>query len=146
MADYLIQDTTLDAIADAINAKTGGTAAMTPAEMVTEIGSIQTGTAPFVFTVTAEAALYTVRDAVLSATGYTDIIVENQANASAPATGFYFYGGIWSPHFPGRQIDTTSIKANGASNISLGSWATSAKFPAGTVLNVWPMPEFGGAE
>ena len=40
MAEYLIQDTTLDAIADAINAKTGGTSAMTPAEMVTEIGSI----------------------------------------------------------------------------------------------------------
>lgn len=37
MADYLIQDTTLDAIADAINAKTGGSAAMTPAQMVTEI-------------------------------------------------------------------------------------------------------------
>lgn len=43
MAEYLIQDTTLDAIADAINAKTGGTSAMTPAEMVTEIGSISGG-------------------------------------------------------------------------------------------------------
>ena len=36
MADYLIQDTTLDAIADAINAKT-------PAEMVTAIESISGG-------------------------------------------------------------------------------------------------------
>lgn len=43
MAEYLIQSETLDAIADAINAKTGGSSAMTPAEMVTEIGSIQTG-------------------------------------------------------------------------------------------------------
>jgi hypothetical protein len=43
MAEYLIQDTTLDAIADAINAKTGKSAAMTPAEMVTEIESIETG-------------------------------------------------------------------------------------------------------
>lgn len=43
MAEYLIQDTTLDAIADAINAKTGGSSAMTPAEMVTEIGSISGG-------------------------------------------------------------------------------------------------------
>jgi len=43
MADYLIQDTTLDAIADAINAKTGGSSAMTPAEMVTAIGSISGG-------------------------------------------------------------------------------------------------------
>lgn len=43
MADYLIQDTTLDAIADAINAKTGGSSAMTPAQMVTAIGNIPSG-------------------------------------------------------------------------------------------------------
>ncbi len=43
MAEYLIQDTTLDAIADAINAKTGGSSAMTPAEMATEIAAIPTG-------------------------------------------------------------------------------------------------------
>ena len=43
MADYLIQDTTLDDIADAINAKTGGSSAMTPAQMVTAIGSISSG-------------------------------------------------------------------------------------------------------
>ena len=43
MAEYLIQDTTLDAIADAINAKTGGSSAMTPAEMATAIGSISGG-------------------------------------------------------------------------------------------------------
>ena len=43
MADYLIQDTTLDAIADAINAKTGGSSAMTPAEMVTAIAAISGG-------------------------------------------------------------------------------------------------------
>ena len=46
MAEYLIQDTTLDAIADAINAKTGGSSAMTPAEMVTAIGSISGGSLP----------------------------------------------------------------------------------------------------
>jgi len=44
MAEYLIQSETLDAIADAINAKTGKSASMTPAEMVTEIESIETGT------------------------------------------------------------------------------------------------------
>ena len=43
MAEYLIQDSTLDAIADAINAKTGGSSAMTPAEMVTAIGNISGG-------------------------------------------------------------------------------------------------------
>ena len=43
MAEYLIQDATLDAIADAINAKTGGSSAMTPAQMVTAIGTISGG-------------------------------------------------------------------------------------------------------
>lgn len=43
MADYLIQDSTLTDIADAIRAKTGGSSAMTPAEMVTAIGSIPSG-------------------------------------------------------------------------------------------------------
>lgn len=43
MAEYLIQSRTLDDIADAIRAKTGSPAAMTPAEMVTEIGNIPSG-------------------------------------------------------------------------------------------------------
>lgn len=43
MAEYLINDSTLDAIADAINAKTGGSSAMTPAQMVTAIGTIGGG-------------------------------------------------------------------------------------------------------
>ena len=43
MAEYLIQSETLDDIADAINAKTGGSSAMTPAEMVTAIGNIPSG-------------------------------------------------------------------------------------------------------
>lgn len=43
MADYLIQDSTLSGIADAIRAKTGKSAAMTPVQMPSEIDSIQTG-------------------------------------------------------------------------------------------------------
>lgn len=43
MAEYLIQDTTLDAIADAINSKTGGSSAMTPVEMADAIAAIPSG-------------------------------------------------------------------------------------------------------
>lgn len=43
MAEYLIQGETLDDIADAINAKTGGSSAMTPAEMATAIAAIPSG-------------------------------------------------------------------------------------------------------
>ena len=43
MAYYLIQDTTLAGIAEAIRAKTGKTDLIPPLNMPTEIGSIQTG-------------------------------------------------------------------------------------------------------
>lgn len=43
MAWYRIAENVLDAIANAINAKTGHTAPMTPVEMVSEIQSIPTG-------------------------------------------------------------------------------------------------------
>lgn len=40
MAEYLIQDTTLTAIADAIREKTGSTGALTPSGMITEINKL----------------------------------------------------------------------------------------------------------
>lgn len=43
MSTYFVQGSTMDAIADAINAKTGGSSAMTPAQMVTAIGTISGG-------------------------------------------------------------------------------------------------------
>jgi len=46
MAEYIIQDTSLKNIADAIRAKTGDTDQMTPAQMATEIGNIETGITP----------------------------------------------------------------------------------------------------
>lgn len=45
MSKYLIQDTTLTNIANAIREKTGGTEALTPEQMVTEIQSIDAGLA-----------------------------------------------------------------------------------------------------
>lgn len=61
MAEYLIQSETLDDIADAIRAKTGGSSAMTPAEMVTAIGSIETGGGAKVLT---KLGTYTVSESV----------------------------------------------------------------------------------
>lgn len=43
MSTYLIQDSTMAGIANAIRAKTGSSATMTPAQMATEIGSISGG-------------------------------------------------------------------------------------------------------
>ena len=43
MADYLIHDSTLEDIADAIRSKTGSSALINPEDMPTEIASIETG-------------------------------------------------------------------------------------------------------
>ena len=43
MADYLIHDSTLEDIADAIRSKTGGSSLIAPEDMPTEIASIETG-------------------------------------------------------------------------------------------------------
>lgn len=43
MAEYVIQDSTLASIGDAIRGKTGGSSTMTPAQMVTAIESISGG-------------------------------------------------------------------------------------------------------
>ena len=43
MSEYLIQDTTLTAIAKAIREKTGGTDQMTPEQMATKISNIKSG-------------------------------------------------------------------------------------------------------
>ena len=55
MADYLIQESTLDAIARAINDKAGTQVAMTPAQMVTAIGNISGGGGTIAHGVKAES-------------------------------------------------------------------------------------------
>ena len=63
MAEYLIQSETLDYIADAINAKTGGSSAMTPAQMVTAIAAIPSGgveTVDGTFTLASDSAFPTI--------------------------------------------------------------------------------------
>lgn len=72
MSTYFVQGSTMDAIADAINAKTGGSSAMTPAQMVTAIGSISGG-----------------------GTAITDGIVIKARNANGYPTEIDIYGDLW---------------------------------------------------
>jgi hypothetical protein len=120
MAEYLIQSETLDDIADAINAKTGGSSAMTPAEMVTAIGNIETGgggetQAKFTGTVTFVGQ--DVHDITVPISGVTltggervlgicralrtgEIVngeVEWYQNLTVPL--FTGSNGLWTPHF-----------------------------------------------
>lgn len=89
MAEYLIQDTTLDDIADAINAKTGGSSAMTPAQMVTAIGTIAGGGVSKVssITLTAELNSYNVLQAMGAKCYYQNSIISLYVIGNTAATG-----------------------------------------------------------
>ena len=95
MSEYLIQDTTLDAIADAINAKTGGSSAMTPAEMVDAIAAIPSGgggLAPVLVTSTGGSA-NDVLTQCRAAVGSQQVFVQNaQQTAAGSAERFLYYG------------------------------------------------------
>lgn len=73
MAEYLIQDTTLDAIADAIHAKSGAPTPMTPEQMVTEIGNIPSGGGGYAAPTMEQFVVYMLKDGA-----YVDITGEGQ--------------------------------------------------------------------
>lgn len=92
MAWYRIAENVLDAIANAINAKTGKTAPMTPVDMVSEIQSIQTGGGgkTLVASYTASEDVSAIRiDFTQAMQGYTYYIVELNGNVTGTA-GLYF--------------------------------------------------------
>lgn len=82
MAEYLIQDTTLDAIANAINAKTGGTSAMTPAEMATAIRAIS-GKETFSWHQCPEAVRNYIANVDYDGVAYTDSSIGTYAPSHA---------------------------------------------------------------
>jgi hypothetical protein len=127
MAEFLIQSETLDDIANAINAKTGGSSAMTPAEMVTAIGNIPTGGGG------GEAyELHSVQITLASSTSMVSILntyikecsswriyptdAENTSlNTIAIGTAFINGGGVLSP--PIMPAATTATGVTVGSNI-----------------------------
>ena len=97
MAYYLIQDTTLAGIAEAIRAKTGKTDMIPPLNMPTEIGSIQTGGGGSSAPVSANDVTFYDYDGTIVAS-YS--IAEAQALTSLPDgpahEGLYFQGWSWT--------------------------------------------------
>lgn len=105
MAEYLIQSETLDDIADAINAKTGKSAAMTPTQMVTEIESIETGAA------IENGIVFNSFDSTgkpTTVTYYGEVLNTWQFNGT-------MYGGMWKP--------LVSVTCNGVKRVGIESFA-----------------------
>ena len=123
MSDYLIQGETLTAIGDAIRAKTGNTAQLTPAQMATEIAGIQTSSGD---------------------DGSFKAVIEGTAvNPTLPSDltkiGDYVFGGCPNLSFTSLPAGITSIGNSafrGCANLALAS------LPAG-VTSIGPGAFFG---
>lgn len=74
MGKIFIEDRSLTAIGDAIRAKTGGTALLSPAQMVDAIASISAGAAPYGFV--SEETIAVTQDYTTDATGNAQILNE----------------------------------------------------------------------
>lgn len=109
MSLYSIQDTTLTDIADAIRAKTGKTASMTPIEMVDEIESISGGGPSTLIdkTITANGT-YSAEDD--DADGYSSVTVNVPSSAASSWT---------KVAETSYQVSTTSTSAS-----TVATWAT----------------------
>ena len=143
MAEYLIQDTTLDAIADAINAKTGGSSAMTPAQMTAAIAAIPSGGGnPITKDEWTIASDYNgTTQGFYYGSGYIDrdfigvqlIEISNNSAASNVAKGAYIntnsnHQGIPSTYL--RDTSVTLMSAGQLFNISAGGVITRYKIPS----------------
>ena len=143
MAEYLIQSDTLDDIADAINAKTGGSSAMTPAEMVTAIESISGGTSPVEFTLSnAYTSAGSLRRAIQSATGLTNFFVRTAD--TAPSSGYFLYGGIYISQLSGGGEFSATLRRNASGTIAGSNWkdSTGADVPAGSNWIAWGVADY----
>ena len=157
MAEYLIQDTTLDAIADAINAKTGGSSAMTPAEMVTAIGSISGGetdrlkTAEVTLTQDYPIGTATARDlrsliATAIGTNYWFATISDFPSGVEDKTAVFCtavaFRSFHVPNLDGLDVDNGGVAyfARTYTTSALAGWYrdnTNCKAVAGTVYQVW---------
>lgn len=155
MAWYRIAKNVLDAIADAINAKTGGTSPMTPVEMVLEIQSIPTGGGTDRLK-TAEVTLtqdYAVSNSTstsvmalgASAVGTANYVVmlKNSTKAGDDLKAL-FYAGIHTVHLGSTLPLTLNFDAvsrthsdTGNSLQTTGGLTYNSKAWAGDVYQIW---------
>jgi len=146
MAEYLIQDTTLDAIADAINAKLDTSVDMTPAEMAAAIENIPSGGIESVegtFTLANDSAFPTITHNFGTTKIAGFVLPHYQIVAHAGYRNYFSYfinwrafipdGETWvkdftpynSAHFPEPiTVDTNTIKSIRADTGHASPWTS----------------------
>lgn len=106
MAEYLIQDTTLTAIGDAIRAKTGGAELIAPENMPTEIESIQSGGEDWVNQITTYTSLFYKRE---FPEGY-DLVIKCNDFAQPDLSQMCAYT---------KNLNSVKIKGNFVNNVTV---------------------------
>lgn len=157
MAWYRIAENVLDAIADAINAKTGGTSPMTPVEMVLEIQSIPTGggtdrlktaevtlTQDYAISNNTSASVMTLCASAIGTANYIVLQKSTTAANDADKQAMFYYGisinalGVAAPlnknlNMVGR---TNADSINGNIQGTIG-FSYNCKAWAGDVYQIW---------
>jgi hypothetical protein len=143
MADRLIQTGTLTDIADAIRAKTGKSATMTPLEMPTEIASIIGGglPSPTLVTVTG-GSCNDVLTQCRAAIGETNLVAIGKRYTETSGTMLLYWGIYLNITYPDRQraINTAYRRTSGGVYNSVEFTATSTTgggVPSGDQFLVW---------
>lgn len=152
MAEYLIQSGTLDDIVDAINAKTGGSSAMTPAQMVQAIGTISGGSSTTKTTYTQTESrendtlgnVAAFRNAYLPATledgVYFVNITNNSNNSGYRAISLFVVNNLFNQHMYCMAIrGTGSVSLIGS--VDYFNSSTSFYTSANSVIDVYFAPK-----
>lgn len=145
MAEYLIQDTTLDAIANAIHNKSGATVPMTPAEMATEIAAIPTGggsITPVIVTIATGGTNNVITNQIRNAIGEQDFFAINLTE-TVPADSFHLFGGVilnFTSAGVSCSVDCGYRKNAAGAYGSAAMTATGSTYtPSGTQFEVYPL-------
>ena len=141
MAEYLIQSGTLDAIADAINAKTGGSSAMTPAQMATAIRAIDGGG-----TSGGEAVWFDDRNNdVLDYLNASEVYTEANRN-TVSVIGNYASTSVLDQDCPKPFLGTYNLPNPGGAN-TVGDWTVTTLGKPPRMLKLeggWNVRDCGG--
>lgn len=140
MAEYLIQSETLDAIAEAINQKAGTQNTMTPAQMVTAIGTISANEGVELTLTSAFTSIATLRSTIQAVSGQSAFLI--RSTDTVPESGYFLYGGVYIPDFRGYKISATSRRTSEGST-GTASWESGAvTVPAGSNWIIWEVGDY----
>ena len=113
---------------------------MTPAQMVTAIGSISVGEPVEITLANNYTDITTLRAAIQSASGKENFFCVSLE--TVPESGYFLYGGVYIPSMRGGVISTT-MRRTSVGQTGPGGWSSGTiDVPAGSRFNVWGVANY----